>query len=134
VRSAWWFVCNPEIGGTREWLLTEFLAGKRCATSGTGTGEAGPTRGDILLCYLAEPSSVLVATATVLGRNRTQKNVVLRLRSLLRIPIGWPRIRKSKNLSRLRRRKSRPTLTKLNSKEFSQLRRMILKLNQKVTF
>jgi len=134
VKSAWWFVCNPEIVGTREWLLTEFFVGKRCAISGIGTGEASPTRGDVLLCYLTEPSSALVATATVLGKDRTQKNVVLRLRGLLRIPIGWLRIGKSKNLSRLRRRKNRPALTKLNSKEFSQLRRMILKLNPNVTF
>jgi len=131
VKSAWLFVCNPEIGGTLKWLLREFFAGKRCTTSGRGTGEAGPTRGDILLCYLTAPSSALVAIATVLGRDRTQKNVALRLKSLLRIPIGWPWIRK---LPRLRRMHVQPTLTKLNSKEFSQLKRMILKLNPSVMF
>jgi len=132
VKSAWLFVCNPEIRGTLEWLLREFFAGKRCATSGRGTGEAGPTRGDILLCYLTAPSYALVATATVLGRDRTQRNVALRLKSLLRIPIGWRWIR---NLSRIRRRmRIHPALMKLNSKEFSQLKRMILKLNPSVMF
>jgi len=134
VKSAWWFVCNPEIGGTLEWLLTEFFAGKRCTTSGLGTGRAGPARGDILLCYLTEPSYTLVATAVALGRDRTQENVALRLRSLLRIPLGWPQITRSKNLSRLRRRKNRPALTKLYPKEFSQLKRIILKLNPNAVF
>jgi len=128
-RNAWWFVCRPRYEGTRKWLLSNFLVGRRCDTSGKGIGREGPETGDLLICYLAEPSSAIVATAVALRKGEQKNRVDLRLRHLLRIPLGWPTIRKTKNLSRIRRMKSRQTFTKLEPKEFTALKRLVNKLN-----